>query len=61
MYACHTCIRTYIQTYIHTFKEDYKLAETVGQKPSIAILLLNLVGHPIHCIIEMVGHLVKVT
>jgi len=27
-------------------KGDYKFAEMIGQKPSIAVMSLNLVGHP---------------
>ena len=29
---------------------DYKFAEMISQKLSIAILSINLIGHPIHCI-----------
>ena len=38
---------------LHSYRGDYKFAEIIGQKPSIAILSLNLVGHPIQCSSEM--------
>ena len=31
---------------IYSSRGDYKFAEMIGQKQSIAILSLNLVGHP---------------
>ena len=34
-------------------RRNNKVAEMVGQKPSIAILLPDLVKHPIHCIREI--------
>ena len=27
-------------------RDDYKFSEMIGQKPSVAILSLNLIGHP---------------
>ena len=38
------CTSTYLCTYIH--RDDYKFSEMIGQKPLIATLIPNLIGHP---------------
>ena len=35
-----------VRAHIFKGRKDYKFAETIGQKPSIAILSLNLIRHP---------------
>ena len=37
----------------HEIRVDNNVAEMIGQKPSIAVLSLNLVEHPIHYTKEM--------
>ena len=39
--------------YASACREDDELAEMIGQKPSIAMLSINLIGHSIHCIREI--------
>ena len=43
MYAC-------VYVLMHACRDDNKFSETIGQKPLIVMLSLNLIGHPMHCI-----------